>query len=160
VRRLFQRQPPFHIQSADGNYRLRIGADLQVDDRTFTGPGAALGADTILLRRVRPTFSGTVYKYVDYFLPAGLRSGIDIIYDAYLELKYFSRAKVRVGKLSRPKDWSGCRATTTPASSNAACPRCSSRAATSDTKFPRHRESARELCGRRVQRSSRQQLER
>ncbi len=93
----------FDIQSADGNYRLRIGADLQVDDRTFTGPGAALGSDAILLRRVRPTFSGTVYKYVDYFFRPDFGQGTTIIYDAYLELKYFSRAKVRVGKFKPPE---------------------------------------------------------
>src|SRR5664280_1181300 len=52
----------FTIKSPGGNYLLKIGADLQVDNRAFVGDGPAAGADTILLRRVRPTFSGTVYK--------------------------------------------------------------------------------------------------
>src|ERR1017187_6807112 len=57
----------FTIKSNDGNFLLKIGADLQVDNRAYLGPGAVFGSDGILLRRVRPTFSGTVYKYVDYF---------------------------------------------------------------------------------------------
>jgi phosphate-selective porin OprO/OprP len=43
----------FTIRSNDGNFLLKIGADLQVDNRAFVGDGAAAGADTILLRRVR-----------------------------------------------------------------------------------------------------------
>jgi phosphate-selective porin len=52
----------------------------------------------ILLRRVRPTFSGTVYKYVDYYFRPDFGQGSTVIYDAYVELKYFNFAKVRVGK--------------------------------------------------------------
>jgi len=92
----------FTIRSNDGNFLLKVGADLQADNRAFFGPGAANGADGILLRRVRPTFSGTVYKYVDYFFRPDFGLGTTIIYDAYIELKYFSKAKVRVGKFKPP----------------------------------------------------------
>jgi phosphate-selective porin OprO/OprP len=92
----------FTIKSNDGDFLLKIGADLQVDNRAFVGDGSALGADTILLRRVRPTFSGTVYKYVDYFFRPDFGQGTTVIYDAYLELKYFRAAKVRVGKFKPP----------------------------------------------------------
>src|ERR1017187_3655973 len=92
----------FTIQSADSNYTLKIGADLQVDNRSFIGEGSSALSDTILLRRVRPTFSGTVYKYVDYFFRPDFGQGSTIIYDAYAELKYFDRAKVRVGKFKPP----------------------------------------------------------
>src|ERR1035438_6017963 len=54
----------FTIKSNDGNFLLKIGADLQVDNRSFLGTGSQSLADGTLLRRVRPTFSGTVYKYV------------------------------------------------------------------------------------------------
>lgn len=92
----------FNIKSNDGDFLLKIGADLQVDSRAFVGDGAAAGADTILLRRVRPTFSGTVYRYVDYFFRPDFGQGTTVIYDAYLELTYFSAAKVRVGKFKPP----------------------------------------------------------
>jgi len=92
----------FTIKSNDGNFLLKIGADLQVDNRAFLGQGAGAGTDGILLRRVRPTISGTVYKYVDYFFRPDFGQGTTIIYDAYIELKYFSKAKVRVGKFKPP----------------------------------------------------------
>lgn len=92
----------FTIKSNDGNFLLKIGADLQVDNRAFLGQGASAGSDGMLLRRVRPTISGTVYKYVDYFFRPDFGQGTTVIYDAYLELKYFSRAKVRVGKFKPP----------------------------------------------------------
>jgi phosphate-selective porin OprO/OprP len=92
----------FTIKSNDGNFLLKIGADLQMDNRTFLGEGSQSLVDTALLRRVRPTFSGTVYKYVDYFFRPDFGQGTTVIYDAYAELKYFDRAKVRVGKFKPP----------------------------------------------------------
>ena len=92
----------FKIRSNDGNFVLKIGADLQVDNRTFVGTGSASLPDTILLRRVRPTFSGTIYKYVDFFFRPDFGQGQTVIYDAYLELKYFSAANLRVGKFKPP----------------------------------------------------------
>jgi phosphate-selective porin OprO/OprP len=92
----------FTIKSNDGDFLLKIGADLQVDNRAYVGDGAAAGADTILLRRVRPTFSGSVYKFVDFFFRPDFGLGSTVIYDAYLELKYVSAAKVRVGKFKPP----------------------------------------------------------
>ena len=92
----------FTIQSNDENFRLKIGADLQVDNRTFLGDGSSSFTDTILLRRVRPTFSGSVYKYIDYFFRPDFGQGTTVIYDAYIELKYLSAATVRVGKFKPP----------------------------------------------------------
>ena len=92
----------FTIKSNDGNFLLKIGADLQVDNRAYLGQGAVFGSDGILLRRIRPTISGTVYKYVDYFFRPDFGQGSTIIYDAYLELKYVPFAKVRVGKFKPP----------------------------------------------------------
>jgi phosphate-selective porin OprO/OprP len=92
----------FNIKSNDGNFLLKIGADLQVDNRAFLGPGSVNGADGILLRRVRPTFSGTIYKYIDYFFRPDFGQGTTVIYDAYVELKYEPAAKVRVGKFKPP----------------------------------------------------------
>jgi len=92
----------FTIKSADGNFLLKIGADLQVDDRTYTGAGAKTLTDGILLRRVRPTFSGTVYKYVDYFFRPDFGQGTTIIYDAYMQLNYIPHFNLRVGKFKPP----------------------------------------------------------
>ena len=92
----------FRVKSNDGNFTLKIGADLQVDARTFTGKGSTSLTDQLLLRRVRPTFSGTVYKFVDYYFRPDFGQGTTVIYDAYIQLNYFSRANLRVGKFKPP----------------------------------------------------------
>lgn len=92
----------FAIKSSDGNYLLRIGADLQTDVRTFTGEGSSSLTDQILLRRVRPTFSGTVYKYVDFYFRPDFGQGTTVIYDAYVQLNYVPRFQIRVGKFKPP----------------------------------------------------------
>jgi phosphate-selective porin OprO/OprP len=92
----------FRIKSNDGNFSLKIGADLQVDLRNFVGNGDAGTTDQILLRRVRPTFSGTVYKDIDFFFRPDFGQGTTVIYDAYVQYNYFSRAALRVGKFKPP----------------------------------------------------------
>ena len=88
----------FTIASPHGNFVLKIGADLQVDNRTYFGVNTANPMDAMILRRVRPTIYGTVYKYVDYYFRPDFGQGTTVIYDAYVELKYFSFAKIRAGK--------------------------------------------------------------
>jgi phosphate-selective porin OprO/OprP len=55
-----------------------------------------------VLRRVRPIFYGTVFKYVDYFFRPDFGLGTVVLYEAYVELKYFSHFKVRAGKFKPP----------------------------------------------------------
>ncbi len=88
----------FTIRSPRGNFLLKIGADLQVDDRSDVGEGSGSVVDGMVLRRIRPTFSGTVFQYVDYFFRPDFGNGSTVIYDAYVELKYFSHFKLRAGK--------------------------------------------------------------
>ena len=92
----------FTIRSKDGNFILHIGADLQVDNHTFFGAGASEDTDNIVLRRVRPTLYGTVYKYVDFFFRPDFGLGTTAIYDGYIQLNYFPWAQVRAGKFKPP----------------------------------------------------------
>jgi phosphate-selective porin OprO/OprP len=92
----------FTMRSADGDYVLKIGADLQTDIRTFSGTGSSSLTDQILLRRVRPTFSGTIYKYVDYFFRPDFGQGSTVIYDAYMQINYIPHFSIRVGKFKPP----------------------------------------------------------
>jgi phosphate-selective porin OprO/OprP len=91
-------------ESGDGasDFQLKIGADIQIDNRTFPGESRVPLTDQILLRRIRPTFSGTVFRYVDFYLRPDFGQGSTILYDAFLQLNYFSRANVRVGKFKPP----------------------------------------------------------
>src|SRR5271165_6943702 len=92
----------FTIGSDDGNFVLHIGADLQIDNRTYAGTGSAADIDSIVLRRVRPTLFGTVYKYVDFFIRPDFGLGTTAVYDAYIQLNYFSWFQVRAGKFKPP----------------------------------------------------------
>jgi phosphate-selective porin OprO/OprP len=92
----------FTVRSEDGDFLLKIGADLQTDLRTFTGKGSGSLTDQILLRRVRPTFSGTVYKYIDYFFRPDFGQGTVIIYDAYAQFNYIPHFAIRAGKFKPP----------------------------------------------------------
>jgi phosphate-selective porin OprO/OprP len=92
----------FIIRSNDGNYSIRFGADLQIDNRSFIGGYNASLTDQMLLRRVRPSISGTVYKYIDYYIRPDFGQGSVVLYEAYIQLNYFSRANLRVGKFKPP----------------------------------------------------------
>ncbi|HEY6346954.1 MAG TPA: porin [Bryobacteraceae bacterium] len=88
----------FTVQSEDGDFVLRIGADLQTDIRTFYGKGSSSLLDQLLLRRVRPTISGTVYRYIDFFFRPDFGQGSVVIYDAYAQLNYIPHFAIRAGK--------------------------------------------------------------
>jgi phosphate-selective porin OprO/OprP len=88
----------FTVQSPEGDFLLRMGADLQTDTRTFSGEGSSSLPDQMLLRRVRPTISGTVYKYIDFFFRPDFGQGTTVIYDAYAQLNYIPHFAIRVGK--------------------------------------------------------------
>jgi phosphate-selective porin OprO/OprP len=90
------------IRSNDQNFLLKIGLDIQVDNRTFLGVSSVPLTDQILIRRARPALSGTVYKYVDFYLRPDFGQGTTVLYEAYLQLNYFSRANLRVGKFKPP----------------------------------------------------------
>ncbi len=92
----------FTIKSRDGNFVLHIGADLQVDNHTYLGSGSSAYTDSIVLRRVRPTIYGTVYKYVDYFIRPDFGGGTTAIYEAYVQLNYIPWFQVRAGKFKPP----------------------------------------------------------
>jgi len=92
----------FTIRANSGDFVLKVGADIQIDSRSPFSEGSTGLSDSILLRRVRPTFSGTVYKYVDYYIRPDFGQGTTVIYDAWAELRYFNRFKLRVGKFKPP----------------------------------------------------------
>jgi phosphate-selective porin OprO/OprP len=92
----------FTIRSPRGNYLLKIGADLQLDNRTYLGAGAGSDIDTVVARRVRPTFSGTIYQYIDFMFRPDFGQGTTAIYDAYAQLNYLPWANLRVGKFKPP----------------------------------------------------------
>jgi phosphate-selective porin OprO/OprP len=93
----------FSLASADGQFQLRIRGYAQSDSRSFPGEGADLpSASTFILRRVRPTVEGTLFKLVDFRIMPDFGGGTTVLQDAYIDLKLSTAFKVRAGKFKSP----------------------------------------------------------
>ena len=94
----------FSIQSATGDYKLRLGGCVQADGRFYlhdTGGkagSAGNGTDTFVMRRVRPIIEGTVMRDFDYRLMLDFGANQSALQDAYVEWKYLPWLKLRGGK--------------------------------------------------------------
>lgn len=94
----------FALKSARGDYEWRFGALLQADARAYLDdPLPATGpVDSFLLRRVEPTFSGSIGTLVGFrFTPQFAGSSFDTA-DLYGELRFHSAAVLRGGKFKQP----------------------------------------------------------
>src|ERR1041384_7890421 len=98
----------FSFSSADTNFVLRLRGNVQADARFYVDDRIPAN-DTFLLRRVRPTFEGTVFKHYDYRVMLDFGSGTSIssgnigfLWDAYLNAHYWPEFQIQVGKFKPP----------------------------------------------------------
>jgi len=98
----------FSFSSADTNFVLKLRGYVQADARFYLDDHIPAN-DTFLLRRVRPIFEGTVYKYYDYRVMLDFASGISssapnngFLQDAYLNVHYWPEFQIQVGKFKPP----------------------------------------------------------
>jgi phosphate-selective porin OprO/OprP len=92
----------FFINSADGNFQLRLRGLLHADARAFASGSGRTGIDSFFLRRARPILEGTLYKYLDFRFTPDFAEGRAQIQDAYLDFEYWKEARLRVGKFKTP----------------------------------------------------------
>jgi phosphate-selective porin OprO/OprP len=93
----------FSLKSADGNFILKFRGLIQADSRWFVGSATDAETDTFLLRRIRPTLEGTLYRDFDFRItPDFANNSATPLYDAYLDVKTFPAATLRVGKFKPP----------------------------------------------------------
>jgi len=92
----------FQIRSADGAYQLRFRGLIQADSRAYLEDTGIQGADTFILRRVRPIFDGTVFKYFDFRLTPDFGGGTTVLQDAYVDMRFRPSLKLRAGKQKQP----------------------------------------------------------
>jgi phosphate-selective porin OprO and OprP len=92
----------FVLQSASGDYRLQLRGYVQFDGRFFPSDERTLAVDNFLLRRVRPIFAGTLGRHFDFQIMPDFGGGTTVLQDAYLDVKYSPKARVRVGKFKSP----------------------------------------------------------
>jgi phosphate-selective porin OprO/OprP len=91
----------FFIQSADGNTRLTFGLVAQVDGR-FSLDDPLPITNTFTLRKLRPTLSGRLTKYFEFKVMPDFGNGTTVVQDAYVDTRFSSAFRVRVGKDKTP----------------------------------------------------------
>lgn len=75
---------------------------IQADGRWFTGDSVPQTDDTFVLRRLRPTFQGTVGSLVAYRLTPEFAGNGATIVDAWVDLKLAPTVTLRAGKQKGP----------------------------------------------------------
>ena len=92
----------FRIQSADGANVMRLRGVLHFDGRYFLDHTAPDASDTWLLRRVRPTFEGTLNGIWDFRFTPDFAGGRSIVVDAFGAVRLKPWAVITAGKFKVP----------------------------------------------------------
>ena len=87
----------FGFRTKDGSSSLKIRGVVQADNRAYVQGGT----NTFLLRRVRPTFDGTVYNFFDFRMTADLVTNPALL-DAYGNVRLIKELQLRVGRFKSP----------------------------------------------------------
>src|SRR5262245_50923089 len=91
----------FSLQSANGDYRLIFGLTSQADARFSVDKPNPI-VNTLTFRKIRPTFSGRVGRYFDYKVMPDFGGGTTIIQDAYFDIRFSPKFRIRTGKDKTP----------------------------------------------------------
>ena len=92
----------FVLQSGGGDFKLQLRGYVQFDGRFFSRDEGRLAVDSFLLRRVRPIFAGTVGRHFEFQIMPDFGVGTTVLQDAWLDVNYSPKARVRVGKFKSP----------------------------------------------------------
>lgn len=92
----------FTLQSETGDYVLKIGGYAQADGRFALDDAASAVTNQFLLRRVRPIVQGTIARYFDFYVNPDFGGGTAVLQDAYLDVRFTSKLRVRAGKIKSP----------------------------------------------------------
>jgi phosphate-selective porin OprO and OprP len=95
-------QDGFFLQSPSGDFKFKLRGYTQADARFFPFDEGDTGNDSFFLRRVRPMFEGTVYKWFGFRIMPDFGGGQTVLQDAYIDITYFPWASVRAGKFKEP----------------------------------------------------------
>ena len=94
-------QDGFFLQTPNGENRLVIGLTAQVDGR-FSLDDPLPITNTFTIRKARPTLSGRVAKYFDFKVMPDFGNGTATLLDAYFDIRFSSKFRVRSGKDKTP----------------------------------------------------------
>ncbi|MBT9099717.1 hypothetical protein KFZ76_18635 [Methylovulum psychrotolerans] len=92
------------LKSADDNYKLNIRGYAQADSNFYAddAPLSSGEFDKFLIRRARLTFDGTLFKNVDFRIAPDFGGGQVRLFDAFVDLHYFTAASLMAGKFRQP----------------------------------------------------------
>src|SRR5947207_5353914 len=94
-------QDGFVVESANGDNRIVFGVTIQTDGRfSFDDPPPT--TSTFAIRKARPTLSGRVAKYFEFKLMPDFGNGTTTLFDAYVDVRFTPRFRVRSGKDKPP----------------------------------------------------------
>jgi phosphate-selective porin OprO/OprP len=94
-------QDGFVVQSADGDYRMVLGLTAQADGRFTLSDGSPV-PDTFSVRKARPTVSGRIARNFDFKFMADFGNGTPTVLDAYFDVRFSPKLRVRTGKDKTP----------------------------------------------------------
>ena len=90
----------FFLQTPDGDNRLQIGFVAQADGRFALDDPLPI-TNTFVMRKVRPTFTGRVAKFIDFKIMPEL-AGTVVLLDGYFDIRFSPKLRLRSGKDKTP----------------------------------------------------------
>jgi phosphate-selective porin OprO/OprP len=90
------------LQSANGDFILRLRGILQFDSAFFQGDEAGTATDIFQITTARPVVEATVYKIYDFKIVPDFGQGKTVLQDAHMDARFHPAAKVRAGKFKAP----------------------------------------------------------
>ena len=94
-------QDGFFIQNASGDTRLVFGLVSQTDGR-FSVDDPLPIINTFTTRKFRPSLTGQIGKYFDFKMNPDFGSGTLVVEDAYFDILFSPKFRVRTGKDKTP----------------------------------------------------------
>lgn len=91
----------FALQTGNGDYRLQIGLLGQTDGR-FSVDDPLPITNTFTIRKARVIFNGRIAKYFDYRIMPDFGNGTTTLFDAYLDIRFSTKFRLRTGKDKTP----------------------------------------------------------
>jgi phosphate-selective porin OprO/OprP len=92
----------FGIESADGKFKFKLSGLLQADHRLAIDDDELQSNDGYLLRRVRPTFSGTLFDIYDFRFTPDFAPQAANVQDAFINARFQPWLAVQAGKFKTP----------------------------------------------------------
>jgi phosphate-selective porin OprO/OprP len=92
----------FFVQTTDAKTKLKIGGFTQFDGRFFVADDKDPHTDTFGFRSIRPDLQGTLFEHFDFRLLPDFANARVVIQDAYADIHYGEKVKLRFGKFKVP----------------------------------------------------------